>query len=815
MNSSKNKTSLIKLVLTALISTMVAIIPLQQSAAHNAVDGTNLEVNAGGAADVNGALFVATKLASTAVAHTASVVASGAADARSTGLYYKSVAYATGTAQTATVVAGGLLSLYASVSTTAAISTTNGNIYGVGATNSMAQTSTATGVAFTMPLAAAGTATPIAVIYQAPATAGTAVISLSIARLTAATTPVATDGKFLQGVNYTTITVTILASTNLSTSHFVANSTSNHAVVSGPVNASLLVATQSNTGGSAVAPSAANPIEGTAITSAARSSGLLSKSSTMATAQTATILSGGKLSLYANISTSVAFTASGGSFASTTQGSSAGTVTYSDPTATSLVVLTAAQYDLGATAVGTLWSAPTTAGTYTVSLYKHSGTTAPTEASPSSGTLAAQITVTVVAASTGGSYSAPYSACYSKTAVTAVYDGVTGSILADSTESIVNNGSPWYIGFVLNDAYGANLSAAGSLVATATNGGIINMTSTGDGSALSAGSASTVVAAGSGANGQVRIDQPTAGAPLTTTVTITYNGTTVCTKTVTIAGAASTVTVSSVATGDLSSTTVNADWLSDPAGIGTAGARSGHYYVQLKDSAGNIVNPATSAEFSMDATTTTTTVTALAVLAGVATSTSSTSSYSKSVGTFTCGPAAGSSAVKLKHTSAATGVTITSPAFTARCADNPYTYTVSTDKAAYTQGEIGTMTVQFLDSKGNKANSVIAVGAVSVIMPMLTIVTATGSATTLTDVDGVIKYTFTVGTSSGMTAGTYTGIVDFTGLTAVAAVKATPTYKLSSGTSDVAFSEVLKSVVALIASINKQIQALQKLILKR
>jgi hypothetical protein len=117
MNSSKNKTSLIKLVLTALISTMVAIIPLQQSAAHNAVDGTNLEVTSG---DVNGSLFVATKLASTAVAHTASVVASGAANARSTGLYYKSVAYATGTAQTVTVVAGGLLSIYAAVSTTSA-----------------------------------------------------------------------------------------------------------------------------------------------------------------------------------------------------------------------------------------------------------------------------------------------------------------------------------------------------------------------------------------------------------------------------------------------------------------------------------------------------------------------------------------------------------------------------------------------------------------------------------------------------------------------------------------------------------------------
>jgi len=430
--------------------------------------------------------------------------------------------------------------------------------------------------------------------------------------------------------------------------------------------------------------------------------------------------------------------------------------------------------------------------------------------------LGSQITVTVVAASAGGSYSAATSACYTKVDTTAVYDGATGSILADSTSSLRTNGNQWYIGFVLNDAYGANLSAAGSLIATATNGGIVNMTSTGDGSALAAGTASTVVTSGSGANGQVRIDQPTAGAPLTTTVTITYNGTTVCTKTVTISGAAASIAVTNVATADIGSTvTVNANWLQDPAGVGTAGARSGHYYVQLKDSAGNIVTPASSAEFSMDPATTTTTVTALAVLAGVATSTSSTSSYSKSVGTFTCGPAAGSSAVKLRHTSAATGVTITSPAFTARCADNPYTYTASLDKASYTQGEIGTLTVKFLDSKGNAANSVTTVGPAAMILPMLTLVSATGSATAITDADGVIKYTFTVGTTAGMTAGTFTGIVDFTALTDVAATKATPTYKLSTGGDSTTNADVLKSIVALIASINKQIQALQKLILKR
>ena len=123
------------------------------------------------------------------------------------------------------------------------------------------------------------------------------------------------------------------------------------------------------------------------------------------------------------------------------------------------------------------------------------------------------------------------------------------------------------------------------------------------------------------------------------------------------------IEITKVATGDIGTTTTNANWLEDPAGVGTAGAREGHYYVQLLDSAKNIVNPASSAEFSMDPATTTTTVTALAVNSSVATATSSTNPFSKSVGTFTCGPAAGSSAVKLRHTSATTGVTITSPAF--------------------------------------------------------------------------------------------------------------------------------------------------------
>jgi hypothetical protein len=123
--------------------------------------------------------------------------------------------------------------------------------------------------------------------------------------------------------------------------------------------------------------------------------------------------------------------------------------------------------------------------------------------------------------------------------------------------------------------------------------------------------------------------------------------------------------------------------------------------------------------------------------------------------------------------------------------------------------------VSFLDSKGNPANSKTSTGGWTGNMPMLTNVTTTGAAASL-GTTGTAKYTYTVGTASGMTAGTYTSIVDFTTLTAAkTAVVSTPTYKLSTGGDTTSNADILKSIVALIASINKQIQALQKLILKR
>jgi hypothetical protein len=581
----------------------------------------------------------------------------------------------------------------------------------------------------------------------------------------------------------------------------------------------LYVATVTNNSGTSALADVANATIGS-VEDTARSVGLLAKDTSTGTAQTATILAGGVLSLYGQYATTIALTATGGTFGINATATAATSVTFADPARTVLF-----SYPAGGTAsngnLAAVWTAPTTLGTYTISMYYKTATTNPTlpgaTSGPSSGTLGAAITVTVVAASAGGSYSAANSACLTKTsATTELYDGVSGTLTADSTSSNVANGAAWYIGFKLNDAYGQNLPA-GNIVVNATNSGVVNLGA--GSSAVTAGTGSTVVEASTGDSRQVRVDQPTAGAPLTTTVTISYNGTTICTKTVSIRGLAASISVSDIATVDLGGAVVNNDWLGEtdtvPASLGTA--RHGHYYVTLKDSAGNTVFPAAGDSFSMDASTTTSIVTGLAVASGnFATTTSSTNPMSKSVGTFTCGPTAGQSDVKLKYTIAATGATVTSPAFTARCADDPVSYKVSLDKASYTQGEIATMTVSFFDSKGNPANSVDTPGPVTMIMPYMTFVSATGSGSMLPNNKGVKTYTMTVGTSVELVSATYTGVVDFSTITGTYGVdKATPTYKLTTGSTDVSFTEVLKSVVALIASINKQIQALQKLILKR
>ncbi len=82
--------------------------------------------------------------------------------------------------------------------------------------------------------------------------------------------------------------------------------------------------------------------------------------------------------------------------------------------------------------------------------------------------------------------------------------------------------------------------------------------------------------------------------------------------------------------------------------------------------------------------------------------------------------------------------------------------------------------------------------------------------------NGSKVWTYTVGTSGTFTEGSYQGLIDYSALSGTTGAIQTVAYKVAlTGTPGVSNADVLKSIVALIASINKQIQALQKLILKR
>ena len=815
--ANSNKKLLQKLVIASVLSTGLTIIPtspaysaapvgsgtlgtdtnrtsfISSAAVANGVRGGNLAFALGNAEATAGAVMAVSNTA-TQTARSLGLVAANTDSASGLGL-----------TQTATVALGGVLSFYSLTATSLSITWTGGTVTASAtASTNLAGTAisdTATAIAFTTAAAASGVAHIASILWTAPTTAGTYVIDSYVTTGVGGTGSFTATNPVTGGTKISSITVTVGGS------HAAAGGTNTPATL-GAVNGSMFTAVATNTGVLPVIHPVGNL--GTGETTAL-SKGLIAKDTSFGTAQTATVLAGGALSLYALVSSAAAYTASGGSF-SETQGAT--TATYTNDLKTTLIT--------GATSterkvVATIWRAPTTPGSYTITLTTGFVTDSNGVANaivPTLGstglpaTLSGNITVTVVAASAGGSYSVAYSACNTAVNTAAITAGA-GTAGIDSTGT-VKNGDSWSIDFDLNDAYNANLDS-GNIVVSATNGALVNI---GSGSSTPvAGTSSTDVEFGATTSRTVRVSQPAGGAPLTTTVTISFNGTTVCTKTVTISGKVASLTVANVGAQSLTGSAGSVQWMYQEIGRSEAGL----FTILAKDSAGNIVDTSGLGLFAPVAATLTTTVANISNFT-YATSRSSTSAARFSLGAWTCTGTAGEANVKVKFTTTATGEAVESAAFKARCAGDPDTYTLSLDKSSYVQGDLATATVQFLDSKGNKANSVTAVGANSWNLPFMTGVTFTmasgASATAVTKTDGTSVAVFTVGsTAIAVTAGTYTGVVSYDA--PANGVKSTPTYKISTGGDTTSFSEILKSVVALIASINKQIQALQKLILKR
>jgi len=595
------------------------------------------------------------------------------------------------------------------------------------------------------------------------------------------------------------------------TTHTNAGTTSSETyqgLTAGAAAGSLMVATTSNTGTSAAVATTidAETTDMSAtcdsLDNGALSKGLLSKDTSSGVAASATVLTGGVLSLYACTATAVSFQASGGSFVAYGAGNTGWSYSSNNSKVWSPNIA-------AASGVAALWTAPSTAGTYTVSLYTgyYTNSTGATVISTASlganpATLSGNITVTVVASSAGGTYAPTNSYCQAVTDTTA---SVASNVDAAGPNK---SGDDWAIDFSLRDAYNRTLTS-GALVATATNGALLAFGTAG--STPVAGTASTIVASDTASDETVRVSQAKAGAPITTTVTITFNGTTVCTKTVSIAGtvAALTVPAANVAVQALNGSAGSATWFAD----GTS--RTGTFYVVATDSVGNrVATPSTLGTFGSATGSTGTTVSTITFDSGdLATTSDSTSPLSATVGSHTCGANAGTqTGAKITFT-LANGTVITSNAFDLSCADDAASYTASFDKAKYTSGDIAKLTVTFKDSSGKSVNNITALGTSTIAVPGMTLVSTTGAASAIAKAGSKVEYTYTV----GQTSGRYAAVVDFSATTLLATYRTVqnPSYEITTGGDSTTNADVLKSIVALIASINKQIQALQKLILKR
>jgi len=276
-----------------------------------------------------------------------------------------------------------------------------------------------------------------------------------------------------------------------------------------------------------------------------------------------------------------------------------------------------------------------------------------------------------------------------------------------------------------------------------------------------AGISSTGVAATKGSSAQtvsVFVSQDTTtnpGKALTTTVTVTANGTVIGTKTITILGLPSSIEVPqanvTIGTATSATTTTNA------------------FKFIVKDNAGNRLEIAPAATGAIGGT-----------------------SYN---------PASGVSAVT---TAGAYATSYRSPLDNSGNGDGKGTFTCSATVSGSQSVTIGFYNAALALVKSNPFTVNCSVGGIN------TFTVSTAAATSADAFDqGIRTYKFRVDQAEG----SFVGQAQPTATTDDAAK--TVAYTIKSATATVTNAEVLKSIVSLIASINKQIQALQKLILKR
>jgi hypothetical protein len=435
--------------------------------------------------------------------------------------------------------------------------------------------------------------------------------------------------------------------------------------------------------------------------------------------------------------------------------------------------------------------------TFTVSAYTGANVTSTT---PTSGVLTGVWTFTVGASSAAGLYSPTYSVVAQQAGI--AKSGTAAGTNTYDTTTRLDNGQVGVVYVSLADAYGSAITS-GTLAVSATNSATVVMaTSPGAGGAYAATTSFATLA--HSAPIWISVNQPVANTAGSSTVTITLDGQVVGTKTVTWAGDIATLavdTANSAGTFAIGLTTVTGN----TASIGNV------VYV-AKDAAGNIVNLSAQPTIA-DST---------GSLVGASMYTGDTGTAGGEYQDTTMGygyttmflPAStvlqGAGTYQLKITNAA-GVTIKSAVISAKASNGgTYTFSVSWDKASYVSGDIATMSISAKDSFGN------AVAEGTYLTGLSLAVNSGGfqdlsacAATSAFSTGGTKKCKYAVLND----AGSYAYSVGLSsGSLQTAVIGTVPVSVSSAGVSN---ADVLKAIVSLIASINKQIAALQKALLKR
>jgi len=384
--------------------------------------------------------------------------------------------------------------------------------------------------------------------------------------------------------------------------------------------------------------------------------------------------------------------------------------------------------------------------------------------------------------------------------------------LAESAAKIANGGKA-YIDVRIMDgkATPAIVTSAGAFGATATNGAVVSWSGS---DSLQSSSDSEIVAAGNQFN-RLTVWQGTANKdkPLTTTVTITYNGVVYGVRTITFTGKATKLSISaadsSIAAAGTTAKYALAYAITDAAGNDltnsgpgiTGASSSGETNSALLATSGVVV----------DAT--------QAIVTSIPTINTEASGY-YGTANVTCGSGSGSAKVYLKYVFSDLS-SLVSDQYDMPCAYGAVNYKASLDKSSYQPGEIATLTITATDKNGKPVYDLDATPAgnalgstskpVSISLPQMTAVTAPSNVDEF--VGGKKTYKYTVGT----TEGSFAGVVDlplYNGTT-YSQVAQTVSYKVASGSTAITNAEVLAAIVKLIASINKQIAALQKALTKK